>query len=92
MSGADCLLVNVALFAALMIKFDANIPEAQLENLTVPNEVIVFIADKIASNIRELEGALNRVIAYSSLTENEITVELASEALKDILSANKAKV
>jgi chromosomal replication initiator protein len=66
--------------------------KAQLENLTVPNEVIVFIADKIASNIRELEGALNRVIAYSSLTENEITVELASEALKDILSANKAKV
>lgn len=66
--------------------------KAQLENLTVPNEVIVFIADKITSNIRELEGALNRVIAYSSLTENEITVELASEALKDILSANKAKV
>ncbi|HOM02275.1 MAG TPA: chromosomal replication initiator protein DnaA [Acetivibrio sp.] len=66
--------------------------KAQLENLNVPNDVIVFIADKIASNIRELEGALNRVIAYSSLTENEITVDLANEALKDILSANKAKI
>lgn len=66
--------------------------KAQLENLDVPNDVMVFIADKIASNIRELEGALNRVIAYSSLTENEISIDLASEALKDILSANKTKI
>ncbi len=66
--------------------------KAQLENLDVPNEIIVFIADKIASNIRELEGALNKVIAYSSLTQNEITLELANEALKDVLSANKTKV
>lgn len=66
--------------------------KAQIENIYVDDEVIAFIADKIASNIRELEGALNRVIAYSSLTENDITVELATEALKDILSANKARV
>ena len=65
--------------------------KAQFENLDVPNEIIVFIAEKIASNIRELEGALNRVIAYSSLTENEITIELATEALKDILSSNKVR-
>jgi chromosomal replication initiator protein len=66
--------------------------KAQLENLDVPNDVMVFIADKIASNIRELEGALNRVIAYSSLTENELSVDLATEALKDILSTNKARI
>ncbi|MDP4180189.1 MAG: chromosomal replication initiator protein DnaA [Bacillota bacterium] len=66
--------------------------KAQLEVLDVPNDIMVFIADNIASNIRELEGALNRVIAYSSLTQNEISVELANEALKDILSANKTKV
>ncbi|NLD49757.1 MAG: chromosomal replication initiator protein DnaA [Clostridiaceae bacterium] len=66
--------------------------KAQLENLDVPNDVMVFIADKIASNIRELEGALNRVIAYSSLTENEITTDLATEALKDILTASKARI
>jgi chromosomal replication initiator protein len=65
--------------------------KAQLENLEVPNDIMVFIADNIASNIRELEGALNRVIAYSSLTQNEISVELATEALKDILSANNTK-
>lgn len=66
--------------------------KAQLENLNVSNEVMVFIADKIASNIRELEGALNRVIAYSSLTESEITIDLAAEALKDILTMNKTKI
>lgn len=66
--------------------------KAQLENLEVPNDVMVFIANKIASNIRELEGALNRVIAFASLTKNEITIDLANEALKDILSAEKTKV
>jgi chromosomal replication initiator protein len=66
--------------------------KAQLENLDIPNDVLVFIADKIASNIRELEGALNRVVAYTSLTEATISVELATEALKDILSANKNRV
>ncbi|MCR4436528.1 MAG: chromosomal replication initiator protein DnaA [Clostridiales bacterium] len=66
--------------------------KAQLENLEVPNDVMIFIADKIASNIRELEGALNRVIAYSSLTQNNISVELATEALKDILSTNNSRV
>lgn len=65
--------------------------KAQLEGLDVPNDVMVFIADNIASNIRELEGALNRVIAYSSLTENTVTVEMANEALKDMLVNNKAK-
>jgi len=66
--------------------------KAQLEMLDVPNDIMVFIADNIASNIRELEGALNRVIAYASLTQSEISIDLASEALKDMLSNNKTKV
>lgn len=66
--------------------------KAQQENIYIPNDVMTFIADKIASNIRELEGALNRVIAYSSLTENEISVELATEALKEIIIANNNRV
>ncbi len=66
--------------------------KAQLENLDVPGDVILFIADKIASNIRELEGALNRVIAYSSLTENQLSVELSEEALKDIITAYNNKI
>ena len=60
--------------------------KADVEGFNVPNEVMVYIATKIKSNIRELEGALIRIIAYSSLTNRDVSVDLASEALKDIIS------
>ena len=63
--------------------------KATMENITVSDNVMLYIASKIQSNIRELEGALIRVVAYSSLTNSDITEELAEEALKDILSNNK---
>lgn len=66
--------------------------KAQLENISIPDDVLAFIADKVVSNIRELEGALNRVIAYSSLTDTEISVDLCAEALKEILAASNNKV
>ncbi len=65
--------------------------KASLENLQVPNEAIVYMANNIQSNIRELEGALIRVVAYSSLINKNITEELAREALKDILPAAKPR-
>lgn len=65
--------------------------KADVENLKVANEVMGYIATKIKSNIRELEGALTRIIAYSSLTNREVTVDLASEALKDIISKKQGK-
>jgi len=64
--------------------------KADVENINISNDVMVYIANKIQSNIRELEGALIRVVAYSSLTNKEVSVDLASEALKDIVS-NKTK-
>ena len=63
--------------------------KAQMEDIDVPNEVTVYIAKNIKSNIRELEGALTRVVAYSSLTNKTISFELASEALKYIISTSK---
>ncbi|MCK9217673.1 MAG: chromosomal replication initiator protein DnaA [Firmicutes bacterium] len=66
--------------------------KANLENLTVPDDVLSYIANNIQSNIRELEGALNKVIAYSTLYNLEIDEEMAVEALKDILSGKKAKI
>ncbi len=60
--------------------------KADTDGLTVPNEVMAFIAKCIVSNIRELEGALTRIVAYASLTNQEITIELAENALKDIFS------
>ncbi|MCY6958210.1 chromosomal replication initiator protein DnaA [Clostridium brassicae] len=65
--------------------------KADVENLNIPNEVMVYIATKIKSNIRELEGALIRIVAFSSLTNKEISVELAAEALKDIISNEQNK-
>ena len=65
--------------------------KAHVEKLNVANEVMVYIATKIKSNIRELEGALIRIVAYSSLTNRPITVELATEALKDIISNKQNK-
>ena len=65
--------------------------KADVEKLNVENEVMVYIATKIKSNIRELEGALIRIVAYSSLTNREITVDFASEALKDIISKKQGK-
>lgn len=65
--------------------------KADVENLNVSNEVMGYIANKIQSNIRELEGALIRVVAFSSLTNREISVDLASEALRDIISKKNSK-
>ncbi|MGL6105686.1 chromosomal replication initiator protein DnaA [Romboutsia sp.] len=63
--------------------------KAQMENIEVPNEVMSYIAKNIKSNIRELEGALTRVVAYSSLTNRVISFDLAMEALKDIITTSK---
>ncbi|WP_069999903.1 chromosomal replication initiator protein DnaA [Cellulosilyticum sp. I15G10I2] len=66
--------------------------KAEIESLSVPEDVLLFIARTVISNIRELEGALNRILAFSSLTNKPITVELANEALKDLISKDKPKV
>ncbi len=58
----------------------------------IPTEVLDFLARRITSNIRELEGALNRISAYSSLVGRPITVASAQEVLADLLRANDRKV
>ena len=59
--------------------------KAELDGIHVPDQVAEFIAQRIHSNIRELEGALVRVVAYANLTRSPITVESASEILKELL-------
>jgi len=59
--------------------------KAQAGGVTLPEEVAFFIAKRIRSNVRELEGALRRVIANSRFTGHPITVEFAKEALRDLL-------
>ncbi|KAF0134910.1 MAG: chromosomal replication initiator protein [Candidatus Saganbacteria bacterium] len=63
--------------------------KADLVEVNVPNEVINLIASKVSSNIRELEGALIRVVAFASLSSSDISVPLVEEILKDILTPKK---
>lgn len=66
--------------------------KSDTEGFNVPENVLNFIAHNVRSNIRELEGALTRVKAFSKLANGEITEELAKEALKDIYNTKKKKV
>ncbi len=63
--------------------------KSALEELAVPQEVLALIATKMVSNIRELEGALIKVVAYASLTGEEVTLSMAETILKDIMSPAK---
>lgn len=71
-----------------------GILQAKAEKMTteVPKEVLDFLAHKIGSNIRELEGALNRVVAHSTLVGRNINIEMASEVLKDLIRSNDRRV
>lgn len=59
--------------------------KASVESLIVPDEILEFIASKVQSNIRELEGCLIRIVAFGSLTKSFIDIKLAQDVLKDIL-------
>lgn len=58
----------------------------------VPQKVLEFLAHKITSNIRELEGALNRVVAHATLVGREVTVETTQDVLRDLLRANDRRI
>ena len=58
--------------------------KAELEAVSLPDDVVFFIAQHIRSNVRELEGSLIRLVAFSSLTGEEITLDLAEKVLKNI--------
>lgn len=66
--------------------------KAKRENVYVPDEVTRFIATYITNNIRELEGALITVVAYSRLTEQPVTIEMAQEVLRDLVGKEKTKL
>ena len=63
----------------------------EMEGYNIDNEVIKYIATNIKSNIRELEGALNKLVALSNLEKREINISMAEEVLKDIISPNQKR-
>ncbi|MFN9490365.1 MAG: chromosomal replication initiator protein DnaA [Betaproteobacteria bacterium] len=66
--------------------------KAEAEDLDLDENVAFFIAKHIQSNIRELEGALKRVLAYSRFTGQPVTVDLAREALRDVLASQSRQI
>jgi chromosomal replication initiator protein len=66
--------------------------KAELRGLTVPEPVIDFLASAIQSNIRELEGGLNRVIAYGQMTDQPLTVTLARAAIEDLVQSAQRRI
>ena len=72
-----------------------NILHKKLEQMgspAVPDEVLLFLARRISANVRELEGALNRVVAYATLTGRAIDLAFVTETLADLLRANQRRV
>src|SRR3989338_5299785 len=66
--------------------------KAERNNIKLPDDVLYFIAENIKTNIRELEGGLIKLIAYSALENKKIDLALAKEALKDIGAENSKKI
>ena len=64
----------------------------EMDGYDINEDVIKYIANNIKSNIRELEGAINKVMAFAKLEKKEVTLELAEQALKDIISPDEKKV
>ena len=66
--------------------------KAEAEAVPLPDNVAIYIAGKIKSNVRELEGSLIRLVAYASLTGQQITLPLAQEVLKNVLGHDEKAV
>ncbi len=66
--------------------------KAELQDLPVPQDVIQYLARRVPSNIRELEGSLNRIIAYAALNERQLSVDLAAAALDSLSGPRRAQL
>ncbi len=68
------------------------INKTQAEGLVMPEEVAFFVAKNVRSNVRELEGALRKILAFSKFNQKEISIALARESLKDLLSIQNQQI
>ena len=66
--------------------------KAEQKSMKLTPEVLEFLADKITNNVREMEGALNRLAVHASLQDSEVTVDLVKDVLKDLLRTNSRKI
>lgn len=68
------------------------INKARAEGAEMPEEVAFFVAKNVRSNVRELEGALRKILAYSRFNQKEISIQLARDALRDLLSIQNRQI
>jgi chromosomal replication initiator protein len=68
------------------------INKARVEGSEMPEEVAFFVAKNVRSNVRELEGALRKILAYSRFNQKEISIQLARDALRDLLSIQNRQI
>jgi chromosomal replication initiator protein len=68
------------------------INKSRAESAEMPEEVAFFVAKNVRSNVRELEGALRKILAYSRFNQKEISIQLAREALRDLLSIQNRQI
>ena len=66
--------------------------KAEQAQIAIPDKVLEFLAHRIASNVRELEGALNRIMAHAMLVGREITIESSADVLSDLLRASSRRI
>ena len=66
--------------------------KAEIEATVMPEDVAFFVAKNVRANVRELEGALRKILAYSRFSQKEINIQLAREALKDLLSIQNRQI
>ena len=66
--------------------------KAEQKSMALTSDVLEFLADKITNNVREMEGALNRLAVHASLQDSEVTVDLVKDVLKDLLRTNSRKI
>ena len=66
--------------------------KAEQKSLNLKQEVMEFLANKITNNVREMEGALNRLAVHASIQDSEISVELVKDVLRDLLRTNSRKI
>ena len=76
----------------LPILANVLIRKADIEGTVMPEEVAFFVAKNVRSNVRELEGALRKILAYSRFNQKEISIALAREALRDLLSIQNRQI
>ena len=68
------------------------ISKAQAEGAVMPEDVAFFVAKNVRSNVRELEGALRKILAYSRFNQKDVSIQLARDALKDLLSIQNRQI